>query len=141
MYDNDLEKRKRLKRICDENGELTNYYNELADINKKIEEKERKIRRLAKAFFNEDNLEDIFNEYEKIYKQECPYKEDIAKKFGTADEVTIEDVNNVIHLINEIEEEKSALNKIDEDFCTSNWKKFLQMCYDCIYNNERLDNK
>ena len=54
MYDNDLEKRKRLKRIRDENGELTNYYNELADINKKIEEKERKIRRLAKAFFNED---------------------------------------------------------------------------------------
>lgn len=99
------------------------------------------ISRLAKAFFNEDNLEDIFNEYEKIYKQECPYKEDIAKKFGTADEGTIEDVNNVIHLINEIEEEKSALNKIDEDFCTSNWKKFLQMCYDCIYNNERLDNK
>lgn len=141
MYDNDLEKRKRFKRICDESSELTNYYNEQADINKKIEEKKRRIQRLAKAFFSKENLGIIFNEYEKLYKQEYPYKEKMTEKFGTADEVAIEDIENVIHLINEIEEEKSALNEMDEDFSSSDGKNILQKIYAIIYNNERLDNK
>lgn len=107
MYDNDLEKRKRFKRICDESSELTNYYNEQADIKRKLRKRKIKFNVLQKLFFSEENLEIIFNEYEKLYKQEYPYKEKITEKFGTVDEVAIEDIENVIHLINEIEKEKT----------------------------------